>query len=119
MVVGFHTILTASNASDVAETLYTLPASTAGGEGGGTSVHELSVALPTRPGTINGTAYIDGRAIVSLTPIVNVTSLSVAEVAAHSFDGVCDRLSWGRETPLFAPFIYEMHHFAKTGSGQT
>jgi hypothetical protein len=25
----------------------------------------------------------------------------------------------GRETPLFAPFIYKMHHFTKTGSGQT
>ena len=25
----------------------------------------------------------------------------------------------GRETPLFAPFIYNMHHFTKTGSGQT
>jgi hypothetical protein len=24
-----------------------------------------------------------------------------------------------RKTPLFAPFIYKMHHFAKTGSGQT
>jgi hypothetical protein len=23
------------------------------------------------------------------------------------------------ETPLFAPFIYKMHHFTKTGSGQT
>jgi hypothetical protein len=22
-------------------------------------------------------------------------------------------------TPLFAPFIYKMHHFTKTGSGQT
>jgi hypothetical protein len=24
-----------------------------------------------------------------------------------------------RKTPLFAPFIYKMHHFTKTGSGQT
>jgi hypothetical protein len=24
-----------------------------------------------------------------------------------------------RETPLFAPFIYENDHFTKTGSGQT
>ena len=23
------------------------------------------------------------------------------------------------ETPLFAPFIYQLHHFTKTGSGQT
>jgi hypothetical protein len=23
------------------------------------------------------------------------------------------------ETPLFAPFVYQMHHFTKTGSGQT
>jgi hypothetical protein len=26
---------------------------------------------------------------------------------------------FGRETPLFAPFIYIMHLFTKTGSGQT
>jgi hypothetical protein len=25
----------------------------------------------------------------------------------------------GKETPLFAPFMYKMHHFTKTGSGQT
>jgi hypothetical protein len=25
----------------------------------------------------------------------------------------------GKETPLFAPFIYKMHHFTKTSSGQT
>jgi hypothetical protein len=24
-----------------------------------------------------------------------------------------------RKTPLFAPFTYKMHHFTKTGSGQT
>ena len=24
-----------------------------------------------------------------------------------------------RKTPLFAPFIYKMHHIAKIGSGQT
>jgi hypothetical protein len=27
--------------------------------------------------------------------------------------------STGKETPHFAPFIHEMHHFTKTGSGQT
>ena len=58
-------------------------------------MHELSIALPTRPGTINGTAYIDGRAIEAMTPIVNVSSLSASETATHSFDAVCDRLSWG------------------------
>jgi hypothetical protein len=25
----------------------------------------------------------------------------------------------GKETPLFAPFMYKMYHFTKTGSGQT
>ena len=30
-----------------------------------------------------------------------------------SFDG------YGKETPLFAPYMYKMHHFTKTGSGQT
>jgi beta-galactosidase/beta-glucuronidase len=25
----------------------------------------------------------------------------------------------GAKTPLFAPFVYKMHHFTKTGSGQT
>jgi len=25
----------------------------------------------------------------------------------------------GEKTPLFAPFIYKMHYFTKTGSGQT
>jgi hypothetical protein len=25
----------------------------------------------------------------------------------------------GKETPLFAPFVFIMHHFTKTGSGQT
>ena len=29
-------------------------------------------------------------------------------------------LSWHTiVSPLFAPFIYKMHHFTKTGSGQT
>jgi hypothetical protein len=33
-----------------------------------------------------------------------------------------NRTAWecvGRETPLLAPFIHKMHHFTKTGSGQT
>eukprot|EP01046_Picozoa_sp_COSAG06_P006173 COSAG06_NODE_288_length_18224_cov_8.849948_11_plen_98_part_00 len=25
----------------------------------------------------------------------------------------------GKETPLFAAFVYKLHHFTKTGSGQT
>ena len=25
----------------------------------------------------------------------------------------------GKKTALFVPFIYQMHHFTKTGSGQT
>ena len=25
----------------------------------------------------------------------------------------------GKKTALFEPFIYQMHHFTKTGSGQT
>jgi hypothetical protein len=30
----------------------------------------------------------------------------------------CAVLQERRKTPLFAPFIYKMHHFTKTGSGQ-
>jgi hypothetical protein len=26
---------------------------------------------------------------------------------------------WGKKTALFEPFIYKMHYFTKTGSGQT
>jgi hypothetical protein len=36
----------------------------------------------------------------------------VCNTAAHHFDG-------GKKTALFEPFIYKMHYFAKTGSGQT
>ena len=37
----------------------------------------------------------------------------------------CTQAEWltenaaGKETPLFAPFTYEMHHFTKTGPGRT
>jgi alpha-glucuronidase len=35
-----------------------------------------------------------------------------------------DNVNWtgsilGAKTPLFAPFIYKMYHYTKTGSGQT
>eukprot|EP01046_Picozoa_sp_COSAG06_P010861 COSAG06_NODE_605_length_13878_cov_13.424995_3_plen_3355_part_00 len=35
------------------------------------------------------------------------------QMPVHTFQEI------GKETPLFAPFIYKMHHFTKTGSGQT
>jgi hypothetical protein len=37
----------------------------------------------------------------------------------HFLAGIIDCVLNGMETPLLAPFIYKMHHFAKTGSGQT
>jgi hypothetical protein len=33
--------------------------------------------------------------------------------------GKQDRSKPGEKTSLFAPFIYKMHYFTKTGSGQT
>jgi hypothetical protein len=56
-------------------------------------VSELSVALPTRPGTINGTAFINGKAITSMTPIVNVSELQ--SVVSSDLTRGCDRLGWG------------------------
>ena len=105
-VVGFTTIVSAHSPTNANETLYMLPTKAAG-----TRVHELSVALPSRPGKINGTAYIDGRALQTMTPIVNVSSLTASEVAAHSFDAVCDRLSWGA---LLSPLLGSMLGYVRS-----
>jgi hypothetical protein len=93
-VVGFGIIVSVHAPDNVSQILHELHSSP-GSSLVGTSVRELSVALPTRPGTINGTAYIDGRPIHTMTPIVNITALSAAELVTHSFDQVCDRLGWG------------------------
>jgi hypothetical protein len=50
----------------------------------------------------------------NLVPIARAArvKLIAGETAEHAYGG--------KETPLFAvPFIYKMHHFTKTGSGQT
>jgi hypothetical protein len=39
--------------------------------------------------------------------------------SAQSGGTALAQVLYGRETPLFAPLIYIMHHFTKTGSGQT
>jgi hypothetical protein len=90
---GFNTVISASDPDNATRVLFTLPSHTPIAPGGGTRVSELSVALPTRPGTINGTAYIDGKAITSMTPIVNISELQ--SVVASDLTRGCDRLGWG------------------------
>ena len=91
-VSGFNTIASAHAPGNASEAvLYRLRSPSAA-----STVHELSIAIPTRPGTINGTAFIDGKSVpATIAPVVNVTALSAAGLASHSFDQVCDRLGWG------------------------
>jgi hypothetical protein len=34
-------------------------------------------------------------------------------------DTIADAQAAGKQTALFAPFIYKMHYFTKTGSGRS
>ena len=40
-------------------------------------------------------------------------------LVVDTFDGAPADLTLGEKTALFEPFIYKMHYFTKTGSGQT
>jgi hypothetical protein len=115
-VVGFGKIVTAHDAGN-GSVLYTLPASCTA-----TTVNEVSIHMPTRPGTINGTAYLNGAAIADSTaPIVNVSSLSPASRAAHSFDRACDRYGWGdnlRFPSHASPGALNVRDFGASGDGR-
>ena len=49
------------------------------------------------------------------------TVLRVVHLICESNTSIhaCGSSSGGEKTALFAPFIYKMHYFTKTGSGQT
>jgi hypothetical protein len=63
------------------------------------------------------------HSIYARTPTVPVTIQRDATVALDYVlfvdTAAKDSARGGKETPLFAPFIYKMHRFTKTGSGQT
>jgi hypothetical protein len=54
----------------------------------------------------------------SLCPSVCL-SAGIADSAGSYEAAVIRSIMLGRETPPFAPFVYKMHRFTKTGSGQT
>ena len=118
VMIGFDTILSASDPNNVSKVLFTLPSRARIESSGGTRVNELSVALPTRPGTINGTAYINGKAIVSVTPIVNVSEMQ--SVTSSDLTQGCERLGWGdnHQFPTHATPGTNVRDYGAKGDGR-
>ena len=60
------------------------------------------------------------RYLIALTPLVLIRTTAAVCQDVSGLGHQCVNTKNDVDTlPLFAPFIYKMHHFTKTGSGQT
>ena len=110
------------------------PAATATGADATTAVGAGAAAGASAGGAGGGggggMAAAAGGGAVAMTPLVIDADDLIAN-PCRILRGYCERvglpystsmLTWdagAKQTPLFAPFVSKMHHFTKTGSGQT
>jgi hypothetical protein len=71
--------------------------------------------VPLRAATIGGQCSASEK---SLPPRCSSVSDGLDAADDHDAFAACAKIP-GKQTPYFAPFIYIMHQFTKTGSGQT
>ena len=97
------------------------------GSGGGISASDVRfepAAAAARTGPeqayCNASAPSWGGGVIKIGSVYHMWVITMRNCSDPNDPNIGDPfVDTGKETPLVAPFMYKMHHFTKTGSGQT